>query len=123
QPGDVVAVYPGPAALDRLALSRYLRTKKFQLVTVGSTAELAEALRSQQAILAVSDRLTLSDLGAEDARIAWLSEPELGYDHLAFGLWKGDATLQRAVRESFDKLAASGVQADLAQRYNLAVNF
>ncbi len=119
QRGDAVAVFPGPSSLDRLALSRFLRAEGLQILPVNSSGELVAALASGQAKLAISDWLTLASLDVPEARIDWLSPSQLGHFQLAFGLWKGDATLMRAMRESMGKLAVNGVQDDIASRYKL----
>lgn len=122
QAEGAVAVFPGPTGLDRLALSRYLRSKNFRIVPVSSVSQLAQSLQDGTSDLAVSDRQTLAALDFKNARIEWVSEADLGVFDLAFGLWKGDATLLRAVRKSQRNLFQAGVAEALAARYTTDVD-
>ncbi len=122
QEGGSVAVYPGPTGLDRLALSRYLRSQKFRILPVSSVSQLAQALEDGTSDLAVSDRQTLAALDFPNASIEWVSETELGVFDLAFGLWKGDATLLRAIRTSQQNMVETGVAESLAARYSTGVD-
>lgn len=122
QVGGTAAVFPGPIGLDRLALSRYLRSKKFRILTIPSAAQLLDALDDGTADIAISDRQTLAAINSENARIHWVSEKELGVFDLAFGLWKGDATLLRAMRDSHRKLRSSGLADSLSTRYGAPAN-
>lgn len=122
QEGAAVGVFPGPTGLDRLALSRYLRSRKFRILTYSSPNQLARSLEDGTSDFIVSDRQTLSALQLKSARIEWVSEPELGVFGLAFGLWKGDATLMRAIGNSYRNLARAGVVEALAARYTLDVD-
>lgn len=122
QGGGTAAVFPGPIGLDRLALSRYLRSKKFRILTIPAASQLMPALADGTADIVISDRQTLAALNSANAPIHWLSEKELGVLDLAFGLWKGDATLLRAMRDSHQKLISSGLADSLSTRYGTAVD-
>lgn len=122
QGGGVVAVFPGPTALDRLALSRFLRSKKSRILTVSSASDLARNLIDGTSDIIVSDRQTLSALNLPGTQIEWVSEQELGVFDLSLGLWKGDSTLFRAVRKSTHNLVQQGVAGQLATRYNHTVD-
>lgn len=122
QGGGAVAVYPGPTGLDRLSLSRFLRSKNLQILSVSSISELAQALEDGRTDLAISDRQSLSALNLPSGSIEWVSAQELGVFDLALGLWKGDATLLRAVRKSTHNLMQQGVAGRVAARYNVTVD-
>jgi ABC-type amino acid transport substrate-binding protein len=122
QGGGVVSVFPGPTALDRLALSRFLRSKNFRILSVSSVSELGRNLIDGTSDIIVSDRQTLSALNLPEVQIEWVSEQELGVFDLSFGLWKGDATLFRAVRKSTHNLVQQGVAGAIATRYNVTVD-
>jgi ABC-type amino acid transport substrate-binding protein len=116
-----VGIFPGTAALDRLALTRYLRSEKLQVLPVSSEKELYAGLQSGQFGVAIADRLTLSSFPSAKARISWVSESDLGIYKLAFGFWKGDSTLFQAVKKSLLSLSHKGLQPRLATRYKLPV--
>ena len=118
QGGGVLGVFPGPTALDRLALTRYLRAKNIRVLSASSVSHLEEMLKSGEVDGIISDRLTLSAMDLQDVEIAWVSETELGVFDLAFGLWKGDATLLRAVRKSEENLVQTGLAEMLARQYD-----
>lgn len=114
---DSVLVFPGPAALDRLALSRYLRIHKLSWTAADSASALQDG--NGHTNLLVSDWLTLAALDLSDHEINWLSETELPPVPLAWGLWKGDTTLLRALQDGLNKLTISGRKNDIASRYHL----
>lgn len=118
----VVGVFPGPTALDRLALSRYLRAKNFRILAASSISRLEEMLEDGEVDAIISDRLTLSALDLQDVEIKWISETDLGVSDLAFGLWKGDTTLLRAVRKSRENLIETRLAEALAEEYGLGVD-
>lgn len=122
QDGATVGVFPGPTALDRLALSRYLRAKNFRILSASSVSQLEQMLKNGEVDGIISDRLTLSALDLQDVEIKWISETNLGVLDLAFGLWKGDATLLRAVRKSKENLVQTGLADALAAQYGTDVD-
>ncbi len=116
------AVFPGPTALDRLALSRYLRSKKIRILPASSVQNLVDLLQSGEADILISDRQTLTSLNLPSSSVHWVSEADLGTFDLSIGLWKGDATLLRAVKKSSQNLHQLGVAGRLAMRYNVHVD-
>lgn len=118
QEGGSAAVFPGPSALDRLALSRYLRSKNIRIQPAASVQELLDTLERGEVDMIISDRQTLLALNLPTPSVHWVSEQELGTFDLSLGLWKGDATLLRAVKKSSHKLHELGVAGRLATRYN-----
>lgn len=120
--GASVGIFPGPTGLDRLALSRYLRSRNSRILTHSTAAQLAQSLEDGTSDYVISDRQTLAALDFPNGRIDWVSEAELGVFDLAFGLWKGDATLLRAVRQSQHNLLQAGLAGALAARYSTAVD-
>lgn len=119
QDAGTMGVFPGPSGLDRVALSRYLRSKNFKISFASSTAQLAQMLKNGEVDAIISDRLTLSALDLPNPEIRTITESGLGVLDLAFGLWKGDATLLRAIRKSRENLVQTGVADALAAQYHM----
>lgn len=121
-PAEAVAVLPSQG-LDRLALSGFLREKGIRAVPARSPENLAAALEAGTADMAIADRFTIGAVPVEemDIRIIWLPEPPFTRLPLAFGLWKGDLTLMRALRDGMAELERNGTLQTIAERYGLDV--
>lgn len=122
EPGSTVAVAPASPGLDRLQLSRFLRTSDLRPLLAGTPDQMLAALRSGSAAAAIGDRFSIEALHAQLPEMAasWLPNPPFDRYRLVFGLWKGDLTLLRALRRSVDRLAADGTLAALAEKYGVA---
>ncbi|WP_158541548.1 substrate-binding periplasmic protein [Pelagibacterium lacus] len=119
-PVGTAAVLPGSQGLDRLALSGFLRENGIRTLAARAPGDLVAALETGAADIAISDRFTIATLALdEDARILWLPEPPFARFPLAFGLWKGDLTLRRALRDAMDAMGRDGTLASIAERYGL----
>lgn len=117
--GVEVGFFAGLTGLDRLALSRQLRTAGARVTVVSSEADARAGLRSGRFQVVVGEALTARRLALDlGATALWLSEPESRLP-LAFGLWKGDLTLERAVNRQLRQLERDGVIAEVLDRYDL----
>ena len=91
--GAVVGVYAGGAGLDRVRLSAFMRQQGWRPRLMESPAALAQMVRDGGQAIASS----LTDLPDDLPRLPL--PPDAGQvSDLAFGLWRGDTTLTRAVR-------------------------
>ncbi|MCW5697487.1 MAG: transporter substrate-binding domain-containing protein [Bauldia sp.] len=118
--GVTVGFFAGLSGRDRLALSRLLREAGATARVVSNRAEFIAGLREGTYAYGVTDGLLGRQIaGAEDWAIAWLSGPA-DRDPIAFGLWKGDLTLKRALVRILDDLRDEGVFDDLIERYDIA---
>src|SRR5262249_47773380 len=118
--GMTVGVYAGLSGLDRIALSRFLPAQKARVEIVASAEALTDGLRSGRIDAGVSEALIARQIaGTLGMQVAWLPE-SLGRYPVAFGLWKGDLTLKRALVAVIDDLEKEALTRDLAQRYQIA---
>lgn len=119
--GATIAVMPGSSGLDRLALSGWLRTDGYVAKPVYNLQSLAETLATGQASAAILERFVADQLHDifPDSVLFWPPTDKLMHYQMAFGLWKGDDTLRRAVAAQIDRLATSGALDALQQKYGL----
>lgn len=115
--GRRVAVLAGASGLDRLALSRYLRAHKVRPAILNDPQELAAGLAGGRFAVAVTEALLAGRIAAGHG---WSVRPLAGLatrHELAFGLWKGDVTLKRAVDSALETLEADGTADALREDY------
>lgn len=119
--GSIVAVLPGTAGLDRLALSSWLRKQGLRARLMRSPAELQQALQSGTVAAGITERFVAAslDLDANAFPMFWLDESISPRLRMALGLWKGDQTLKRAVADALELFEKSGVMIRLSVRYGL----
>jgi ABC-type amino acid transport substrate-binding protein len=118
--GVTVGVYTGLAGLDRIGLSRFLRTANARVEIVPSAEALTDALRSGRIQAGVSEALMARQIaGTLSLQVAWMPAPLMRYP-VAFGLWKGDLTLKRRLARVIDELEREGLTRELAERYRIA---
>lgn len=118
--GRTVAVLPGTAGLDRIALSRYLKDQGAQVRLVGTAEALVDAVRGGAAQVGVTEALAARRMaGVEGWKVRWL--PGTGFRHgLVFGLWKGDLTLKRKLVHTLRRMEKAGEVRTIVERYRLA---
>jgi polar amino acid transport system substrate-binding protein/cystine transport system substrate-binding protein/membrane-bound lytic murein transglycosylase F len=114
--GKRVGVLVAVSGLDRIALSGHLRNHGAKAVLVRDADALAAGISDGLFDAAVTEALHASRIAAEhDFAVAWL--PGFERYPLAFGLWKGDLTLKRAVAASLEKMRADGRLERVVERY------
>ncbi|MFO7543999.1 MAG: transporter substrate-binding domain-containing protein [Trueperaceae bacterium] len=120
--GGQVGVHVPVAGLDRLALSSYLREHGATVSIVQRMDDLALGLRAGTYDVVVTDALTAREVAAdlgEDAAAMWLPS-RLERFPIAFGLWKGDLTLRRAIERELRGLEREGEIDRIVAAYELA---
>jgi len=118
--GGTWAVWPGTSGLDRLALSGWLRETGVRARLVQSPAELRQLLESGEVDGAIMERFASTTIAMGDGyQLFWLPVDGFGRFRMAFGLWKGDQTLYRAVRAAMEKLDQSSAVYFIGSRYGL----
>lgn len=118
--GAEVGFYAGLSGLDRVALSRWLRAAGAHVTVMTDERAATAALTSGRVDIVVSEALTARRIAARaGGSAAWLPL-EGNRVPLAFGMWKGDLTLERAVEASLRRLHRDGIVAGLIERYALA---
>jgi ABC-type amino acid transport substrate-binding protein len=123
--GSTVAVLPGTAGLDRLALSGWMRKQGLRAQLMPSADAFARSLRDGTVAAGITERFVAANLGLSPSTMQtfWLSDPAFPRYRMALGLWKGDQTLKRAVLDALGALDASSIPDALAVRYGLVAEF
>ena len=110
----VLANIPG---VDRLGLSRFLRQQNVSVRLVRTTDDLAAALQDGSAEIAITDALFARKIAADLGFSTQQLPPPFGTQSLVFGLWKGDLTLKRAIRDAFSRIERDGRLMALVDKY------
>lgn len=115
-----VGFFAGLSGRDRLALSRFLRGEGADIRIVQNREEFVSGLQAGTFEVGVTDALIGRQIaGANDWNVVWVSGEE-DRDPVAFGLWKGDLTLKRALVGALNELRSEGLQDALLERYEIA---
>jgi polar amino acid transport system substrate-binding protein/cystine transport system substrate-binding protein/membrane-bound lytic murein transglycosylase F len=115
--GRKLGVLAPPSGLDRIALASYLRAEQAQAIIVSSSEALVAGLREGRFEAGVTEKLLAEQIAArEHLRADWLPGDLPRYP-LAFGLWKGDLTLKRAVSDALERLTRDGAVAGILTKY------
>jgi polar amino acid transport system substrate-binding protein/cystine transport system substrate-binding protein/membrane-bound lytic murein transglycosylase F len=115
--GRKIGVLTPPSGLDRIALTSHLRAAQAQVVIVGSAEALVAGLRDGRFEAGVTEKLLADQIAA---RASWMSDwlpGDLPRYPVAFGLWKGDLTLKRAMEGALGRLARDGTVSAIVARY------
>jgi polar amino acid transport system substrate-binding protein/cystine transport system substrate-binding protein/membrane-bound lytic murein transglycosylase F len=103
--------------LDRTALSSRLRAEAAQPVILADADALVHGLREGRFEAAVTEKLLADQIAAREH---WASDwfpGDLPRYPVAFGLWKGDLTLKRAINSGLERLDRAGAFAAIRARY------
>jgi ABC-type amino acid transport substrate-binding protein len=115
--GRTIGVLTPPSGLERIGLSSHLRAAQVQAVIVGSADALVAGLRAGRFEAGVTERLLAEQIADHESWfVDWLPADLPRYP-VAFGLWKGDLTLKRAVSGGLERLEADGTVAAILGRY------
>jgi ABC-type amino acid transport substrate-binding protein len=115
--GKRAIVLTGISGLDRLALSRFLRSKAIEFTIAADAAGLVSALRDGRADFGVTEMLLADQIAAREGFGVEWAPAELPRFPVVFGLWKGDLTLKRAIVAGLGQLEKSGEVARIMARY------
>jgi ABC-type amino acid transport substrate-binding protein len=115
--GRKVGVYTPPSGLDRIALASHLRAAQAQVIILPNAAALVAGLREARFEAVVTEKLVADQIAAREGLIADWLPGDLPRYPIAFGLWKGDLTLKRAIADGLDRLTRDGTVAAVLGRY------
>jgi ABC-type amino acid transport substrate-binding protein len=115
--GRKLGVLTPPSGLDRIALASRLRAAQAQVIIVSSTEALVAGLREGRFEAGVTEKLLADQIAIRERWTADWLPGDLPRYPIAFGLWKGDLTLKRALAGGLDRLAQSGTVAAILARY------
>lgn len=115
--GRTAAVLANVPGADRLALSRFLREENVTIRLMRSSEEVAEALISGEAEIAITGALYAGPLAEQLGYTLTPLPPPFEATPIVFGLWKGDLTLKRAIVGAFRRIRADGRLDALVEKY------
>jgi polar amino acid transport system substrate-binding protein/cystine transport system substrate-binding protein/membrane-bound lytic murein transglycosylase F len=115
--GRKIGVFTPSSGLDRIALASQLRAAQVQVTIVGSADALVAGLREGRFELGVTERLLADQIAARESWVADWLPGDLPHYPVAFGLWKGDLTLKRAIEGGLGRLERDGTVAAILARY------
>jgi ABC-type amino acid transport substrate-binding protein len=115
--GRKLGVLTPPGGLDRIALASHLRAAQVQVVIVGSADALVAGLREGRFEAGVAEKLLADQIATREGFIADWLPGDLPHYPVAFGLWKGDLTLKRAMAGGLERLERDGAVAAILARY------
>jgi ABC-type amino acid transport substrate-binding protein len=115
--GGRVGVLVAVSGLDRVALARYLRAAKAQVVITQDPDELVHGLKDGRFDMGITEGLLATELAIPRGwRMGWMPA-ELGRYPVVLGLWKGDLTLKRAITSIMQRMQHNGEMANIVARY------
>jgi len=115
--GRKVGVFAPPSGLDRIALATALRAQQAEVIVLPNAEALSAGLREGRFEAAVTEKLMADRIAAgEHLTVDWLPGDLPRYG-VAFGLWKGDLTLKRAIAGALEQRIANGSVTTIKARY------
>jgi ABC-type amino acid transport substrate-binding protein len=115
--GRKIGVFTPPSGLDRIALASRLRAAQAQVIILTNIEALVTGLREGRFDAGVTEKLLADEIAARASLVADWLPGDLPRYPVAFGLWKGDLTLKRALTGALDRLARDGTVAAVMARY------
>jgi ABC-type amino acid transport substrate-binding protein len=115
--GRMVGVFAPPSGLERTALASRLRAAQAEVVIVASAEALATGLREKRFAAGVTEKLNADRIAAREGFFADWFPGDLPRYPVAFGLWKGDLTLKRAIADALERRRSDGTVATVLGRY------
>jgi polar amino acid transport system substrate-binding protein/cystine transport system substrate-binding protein/membrane-bound lytic murein transglycosylase F len=115
--GRKLGVFTPPSGLDRIALASHLRAAQAQVTILSSADALVAGLRAGRFEAGVTEKLLADEIAARERWGADWLPGDLPRYPVAFGLWKGDLTLKRALTGGLDRLQRDGTVAAILARY------
>jgi polar amino acid transport system substrate-binding protein/cystine transport system substrate-binding protein/membrane-bound lytic murein transglycosylase F len=115
--GRKIGVLTPPSGLDRIALASQLRAAQVQVIILSSAEALVAGLREGRFEAGVTEKLLADQIATREHLVADWLPGDLPRYPVAFGLWKGDLTLKRAMAGGLERLAREGTVAAILARY------
>ena len=115
--GRKLGVLAPASGLDRIALATRLRAEGAQPAIVADANALVRGLREGSFEAGVTEKLLADGIAAREHWTADWLPGDLPRYPVAFGLWKGDLTLKRAIADGLDRLGRDGTMRTILERY------
>jgi ABC-type amino acid transport substrate-binding protein len=112
-----IGVFTPPSGLDRIALASHLRAAQVQPILVPSADALVAGLHEGRFEAGVTERLLAERIANRESLVADWLPGDLPRYPVAFGLWKGDLTLKRAIGSGLERLERDGATAGILAKY------
>ena len=116
-PAHKLGVLAPPSGLDRIALASRLRAEQAQVTIVSSPEALVAGLRAGRFEAGITEKLLADQIAAHEHWGADWLPGDLPRYPVAFGLWKGDLTLKRAVSGALERRMRDGAVAAILAKY------
>jgi polar amino acid transport system substrate-binding protein/cystine transport system substrate-binding protein/membrane-bound lytic murein transglycosylase F len=115
--GRKLGVLTPPSGLDRIALASRLRAEQAQVIILPSAEALVAGLREGRFEAGVTEKLLADQIAIHERWAADWLPGDLPRYPVAFGLWKGDLTLKRALAGALERLEHDRTVAAILARY------
>jgi polar amino acid transport system substrate-binding protein/cystine transport system substrate-binding protein/membrane-bound lytic murein transglycosylase F len=115
--GLTIGVLTNIYGLDRIELSRYLRSHDVIVRIMRNSQELVDGIASGELDVGVTEALLAGKLAADKDWWAAFLPDELVRYNLVFGLWKGDLTLKRKIVQALRQVESDGTLVAILERY------
>ena len=115
--GRTVGVFAPPSGLERNPLSTLLRAAHTQVTIVATAEALVAGLREKRFEAGVTEKLNADRIASREGfAVDWFAG-DLPHYPVAFGLWKGDLTLKRAIAVALERRTRDGTVGGILGRY------
>lgn len=118
-----IAILAGISGLNRLDLSRELRAQSTKVIVAPNLEVFIQLVSSDAVDAGITERLMGQKIASDQGWILNWAPGDLPRYQIAFGLWKGDLTLKRALLAVFDKIQRTGELTTIQSRYFDATQF
>lgn len=112
-----IGVFAPPSGLERTAIASLLRAAQAQVTILASADTLAAGLREGRFEAGVTEKLNADLLATREGFAVDWFPGDLPRYPVAFGLWKGDLTLKRAVADAMERRMHDGTVTGILGRY------
>jgi ABC-type amino acid transport substrate-binding protein len=117
--GLTVGVLTNISGLDRIGLSKYLRSKNVKVSIMRNSQALVDGIASGELDFGVTEALLAGYVASENDWWSSLLPDDLARYDLVFGLWKGDLTLKRKIIKAIQKMEVDGILGEILLRYGV----
>lgn len=115
--GRSVGVFAPPSGLERPPLASLLRAAQAQVTIVATADALVAGLHEKRFEAGVTEKLNADRIAAREGFAVDWFPGDLPHYPVAFGLWKGDLTLKRALADALARRTQDGTVTAILGRY------
>ena len=115
--GRTVGVFAPPSGLERNPLSTLLRAAQTRVTIVATAEALVAGLREKRFEAGVTEKLNADRIASREGFAVDWFPGGLPHYPVAFGLWRGDLTLKRAIADALERRTRDGTVGGILGRY------